>query len=150
MPSMQYRVSLTDDARSALQSLLRTNTTSARTAKRAQALLLTDRNGPRWSDAEVATATSLSVRTVCRVRLDWTTRGVDAVHARPRRSVTPPKLDDEQAARLLALRAGDPPAGHAAWTVRLLASTAVELAIVPPVSHETVRRTLKKRGCSAI
>lgn len=150
MPAMQHRVTLTAADRTAVQTLLRTNTTPARTAKRAQALLLTDRNGSRWSDAQVATATGLSVRTVCRVRLDWTTRGLEAVHARPRRSVTPPKLDDEQAARLLALRAGDPPAGRSAWTLRLLASNAVELRVVPPVSHETVRRTLKKRGFSAI
>lgn len=147
---MQHRVALTAADRATLQGVLRDNATPSRTAKRAQALLLTDRHGPRWSDAQVAVATSLSVRTVCRVRLDWTERGLGAAHARPRRAVTPPKLTDEQTARLLAIRASEPPAGRAAWTLRMLASTAVELAIVPALSHETVRRTLKKTEYSAI
>lgn len=146
---MQDRVALTAADRDHLQFVLRDNATPARTAKRAQALLLTDRNGPGWPDAQVATATSLSVRTVCRVRLDWTERGVEAVQARPRHTVTAPKLTDEQVARLLAIEAGPPPAGHARWSLRMLASTAVELAIVPSLSHETVRRTRKKRGSSA-
>ncbi len=73
-------------------------------------------------------------------------RGREAVQARPRRTSTPPKLDDEQTARLLALRAADPPPGHATWTLRMLAARAVELAIVPTLSYETVRRTLKKTG----
>lgn len=149
MPSMQHRVSLTTADRAALQSVLATNTTPARTVKRAQALLLTDRGGPGWPDAQVATATGLSGRTVCRVRLEWTTRGRDAIHAQPRCTVTQPKLDDEQTTRLLALRQSDPPPGHATWTLRMLATTAVELAIVPTVSYETVRRTLKKTASSS-
>ncbi len=148
MPSMQHRVSLTAADRASLQALRADNATPARTAKRAQALLLTDRSGPGWPDATIAVATGVSVRTVCRVRLDWTTRGLAAVHARPRRTVTRPKLDDEQTARLLALCAADPPAGHATWTLRMLAAKAVELAIVPALSYETVRRTLKKTGFS--
>lgn len=148
MPSMQHRVFLTAADRTALQSLLAANATPARTAKRVHALLLTDRNGPGWSDAQVATASALAVRTVCRIRLDWTRRGLAAVHARPRQSTTRPKLDHEQTARLLALCAADPPAGHATWTLRLLAARAVALAIVPTLSYETVRRTLKKTGSS--
>lgn len=148
MPAMQHCVRLTTAERTALRTIGDANTTPSRTAKRAQALLLTDRDGPCWADARVATATGLSVRTVCRVREDWITRGLDAVYARPRRSTTAPKLDDEQVARLLAVRAGDPPAGHATWTLRMLANSAVALGITETLSRETVRRTLKKTACS--
>ena len=41
-------------------------------------------------------------------------------------------------------RLGKPPAGYANWTLRLLARKVVELSIVESISHETVRRTLKK------
>lgn len=41
-------------------------------------------------------------------------------------------------------RCGEPPAGQARWTLRLLADKAVELEIVPAISHETVRQVLKK------
>ena len=62
----------------------------------------------------------------------------------PRRS--PKLLDGEQEARIIALRLGPPPKGYSNWSLRLLARRVVELAIVESVSHETVRRTLKKTG----
>ena len=43
---------------------------------------------------------------------------------------------------------GAPPPGYANWSLRLLARRAVELEIVESLSHETVRRTLKKNGVS--
>jgi len=36
------------------------------------------------------------------------------------------------------------PEGYARWSLRLLAARVVELEMVESVSHETVRRTLKK------
>ena len=53
-------------------------------------------------------------------------------------------LDGEQEARLIALACGSPPAGRCRWTLRLLADKFVELGHVEKVSHETIRRTLKK------
>jgi hypothetical protein len=50
----------------------------------------------------------------------------------------------KEEAQLIALRLGPPPKGFANWSLRLLAEKAVELEIVESVSHETVRRTLKK------
>jgi hypothetical protein len=47
---------------------------------------------------------------------------------------------------VIALRLGPPPKGYANWTLRLLARKVVELEIVEAISHETVRRTLKKTG----
>jgi hypothetical protein len=44
------------------------------------------------------------------------------------------------------MRLGPPPKGHAHWTLRLLARKVVELEVVETISHETVRRTLKKTG----
>jgi hypothetical protein len=41
---------------------------------------------------------------------------------------------------------GPPPKGFANWSLRLLADQVVELEIVPSISHETVRQTLKKTG----
>jgi hypothetical protein len=39
---------------------------------------------------------------------------------------------------------GEPPRGFANWSLRLLSEQAVALEIVESVSHETLRRTLKK------
>ncbi len=59
-------------------------------------------------------------------------------------SARQPVFNGEQEAKVIALRLGPPPKGFANWTVRLLAEKVVELEIVESVSHETVRRTLKK------
>ena len=63
---------------------------------------------------------------------------------RPKRRVRGKVLDGEQEAKIIALRLGQPPKGFANWTLRLLAEQAVTLEIVEGVSHETLRRTLKK------
>jgi len=62
---------------------------------------------------------------------------------------TPPlakKLNGEQEAQVIALRLGSPPPGFANGALRLLAQRVVAWEIVPAISHETVRRTLKKTG----
>ena len=53
-------------------------------------------------------------------------------------------LSGEQEAQVIALRLGPPPKGFAHWSLRLLAEQVMALEIAPAVSHETVRRTLKK------
>ena len=55
------------------------------------------------------------------------------------------KADGDFEARLVALSCGDPPEGHAQWSLRLLADRVVELGYVDRVSHETVRRVLHAR-----
>jgi hypothetical protein len=42
------------------------------------------------------------------------------------------------------MRLGKPPAGYGHWTLRLLADEMVALEVVDAISHETVRKTLKK------
>jgi len=59
---------------------------------------------------------------------------------------TPPKLDGKQEAKLIAMRLGKPPQGYGRWTLQLLADQLVELQVVDSISHETVRKTLKKTG----
>ncbi len=53
-------------------------------------------------------------------------------------------LDGEQEAHLIALACASPPAGRRRWTLRFLSDKMVELGHIDTVSHETIRRTLKK------
>jgi hypothetical protein len=64
--------------------------------------------------------------------------------AKPTKPPTDKLRDGEQEVKIIALRLGSPPKGYANWTLRLLARKVVELEIVDSVSHETIRRTLKK------
>ena len=51
-----------------------------------------------------------------------------------------------RAARVDPMSCAEPPAGDSQWSLRLLADRVVELGHIDSVSHETVRRVLKKRN----
>jgi hypothetical protein len=70
---------------------------------------------------------------------------------RTRRNITlSPEERHELEARVIALVCGTPPAGYAAWTLRLLADTCVELQYIDSLSHMTVSRLLKKHNVNLI
>lgn len=58
------------------------------------------------------------------------------------------KLDGAQEARLIALACRPAPEGQAHWTLELLAQQLVALEVVPSISPECVRTTLKKTRSS--
>ena len=151
MPAKRYHVCLTDDERSHLQHLLNRGTAAARTLTHARILLKADEGpgGPRWGDAAIAAAVEVSEPTVARVRTRCATEGIEAALVpRPPRTTTPRTLDGAQEAHLIALACSTPPNGQGRWTLRLLANTFVTLDCGVPVSHELVRRTLKKTHSS--
>ena len=151
MPAKRYHVLLTGDERARLQQMLNSGTAATRTLAHARILLKADegKGGPHWGDAAIAAAIEVSEPTVARVRARCATEGMDAalVH-RPPRATTPRTLDGAQEAHLIALACSAPPEGHARWTLRLLAGRFVTLDGGAPISHELVRRTLKKTPSS--
>ncbi len=142
----KYIVRLSEEERSLLRDIVKKLKGTSQKVRRANILLKADVDGPDWSDAKIAEALSCRTRTVENVRRRLVTEGLDAVLNRKRRE-TPPRskiLDGKQEAEIIALRLGKPPAGFANWTLRLLADQIVKLEIADSMSHETVRRTLKK------
>ena len=71
-----------------------------------------------------------------------------ALHGRSSQRIYEKKADGDVEAHLVALSCGNPPEGFARWSLRLLAEKAVELQYVDSISHETVRRVLKKTKSS--
>jgi len=143
----KHRVVLSVPERSRLRTLLRRSSTSALQQRRARILLAADVGGGRraQTDVQVAAATAVDPRTVARVRAEFVRHGLERALA-GRRRVFPPrrKLSDAQEAQVLVLAQSAPPAGHARWSLRLLADRLVELEVVEGICPETVRRTLKK------
>jgi len=141
----KYIVRLTDAERETLAGLLKKQRVAAQKVRRARILLKADAEGPNWTDARIADAFDCPTRTVEGIRERLVTEGFEAaLHGQPKTRVRGKALDGEQEAKIIALRLGRPPKGFAHWTLRLLADQAVALEIVEAVSHETVRRTLKK------
>ena len=142
----KYIVRLTDAERGTLRSVVKKLSGSSQKVRRAQVLLKADADGPSWTDKEIAEAFSCRTQTVANIRYRLITEGFDAVLNGKKRAEPPRSklLDGEQEAKVIALRLGPAPKGYANWSLRLLADKVVELEIVDTVSHETVRRTLKK------
>lgn len=142
----KFIVRLTAEERSQLREVVGKLKGTSQKVKRAQILLKADAAGPGWTDRRIAEAFDCRVQTVEDVRQRLVERGFDETlnGTRRARPTTPRLLDGKQEAQVIAMRLRKPPQGYANWTLRLLARKVVELAIVETVSHETVRRTLKK------
>jgi len=141
-----YVVRLTDPEREQLSAIVKKFKGSSQKVRRAQILLKADADGPGWTDGQIADALGCRRQTVENVRRNLCERGVAQTLDGVKRSnpPTPKLLDGEQEAKIIATRLGPPPTGYANWSLRLLARTVVELSLVASISHETIRRTLKK------
>ena len=142
----KYIVRLTDAERSQLEDVVKRLKGTSQRVKRAQILLKADVDGPAWNDREIAEAFDCRVQTVESLRQRLVERGFqETLQGAPRKPKKTLKLlDGKQEAQVIALRLGKPPKGYGSWSLRLLARKVVELEIAPRMSHETIRRTLKK------
>ena len=141
----KYVVRLTGAERGILKAVVGKFKGSSQKVRRAQVLLKADADGPGWVDVRIAEAFGCRVKTVENIRQRLVVDGFEiALHGRPAKGSRPRLLDGRQEAKLIAMRLGPPPRGFSNWSLRLLAEKVVELEIVESISHETVRRTLKK------
>ncbi len=145
----KYVVELMEAERERLLKLLSAGTAAARMLTRARILLKADvgehAEGPPLFDREIAGMLETSQATVGRVRERFCRQGLDAALERslPER-VYKRSLDGRAEAHLIALACSQAPEGRDRWSMRLLADKAAELGIVGAISHETVRKALKK------
>ena len=151
MPAKRYPVILDPNQRDYLMDLTSSGTESARKLTRARILLKADEGelGPAYADKEIKEAVEVSIPTIERTRKTFVLEGLEAALTPKKRSKPsrPQKFDGEKEAHLIALACSEAPEGHARWTLRLLAEKMVELNHFSTVSHETIRRTLKKTHC---
>jgi hypothetical protein len=142
----KFVVRLSDDERGSCQEIVKNLKGSSQKFRRAQILLKADADGPGWSDVRIADAFNCRVQTIENLRKRLVTESFElALEGKKRREPpTPCKLDGEAEAKLIAMRLGKPPTGYGHWTLQLLADELVVLEIVDTISHETVRKVLKK------
>lgn len=142
----KYIVRLSEQERQACTEVIKKLKGSAQKVRRAQLLLKADADGPAWPDVRLAEACNCRVQTMENLRKRLVTEGFAlALEGKKRETPpTPPRLDGQGEAKLIAMRLGTPPAGYGRWTLRLLADELVALEVVASMSLETVRQTLKK------
>ena len=146
-----YVVTLTAEERSLLQSLISKGKAAAHKQLHARILLKADTSSDSkaWTDEQIAQGLEAGRATVERVRRRFVEEGLQVALERKKRPAAQPRVMDGKAeAHLVALACSGPPQGRARWTLHLLADRMVQLRYVESVSHETVRRTLKKTSSS--
>lgn len=144
----KFIVTLTEEERNYLTVL--SSKGKHRTQKILNALtLLACDEGPhqqkRSKNEEIARVLNTSMRKIDRVKKRFVVDGLDvALHGKKGSRVYAKKADGDFEAHLVALSCSEPPEGFSRWTLRLLAEKVVELDYIDSISHETVRRVLKK------
>ena len=149
MAGKRYIVELSEEERSSLTKLVRAEKgVPPKKRMRAQILLKVDQGeqGPGWTDEQVAKALDVHVNTVHAARRQLVIEGFESALSRKKQSRPSrlPIFDEGRERTLIATAQSKPPTGRARWTLHLLADRMVQLEIVESVSHETVRKVLKK------
>ena len=144
----KYVVRLSEEERMVCEGIIKHLKGSSQKFRRAQILLKADADGAGWPDVKSAEAFNCRVHTIEHLRKRLVTESFAlALDGKKRQEPpTPCQLDGEAEAKLIALRLGKPPAGYGHGTLHLLADAMVALEVVEAISHETVRKTRKKRA----
>ena len=149
----RYVVALEKEERDELAGITRKGSHQSQKVINALILLNSDEgefNEHRARGEAIAEILHISARKVDRVKKRFVEEGMEAALGgrQGRRPSYVRKADGEFEARLVALSCAEPPEGHSQWSLRLLADRVVELGHIDSVSHETVRRVLKKTKSS--
>ena len=148
MPLIRYKVTLDRQERDMLQEIATRGKHSSQKVLNALILLGCDQ-GPfqerKLTNQRIAEAMPVSMKKIDRLKRRFVEDGLEAAldKQKPKRTYAR-KADGDVEAHLIALSCAKPPPGHARWSLRLLADRMVELRYVDAISHETVRKVLKK------
>lgn len=144
----KYKVTLTEEERLELKAI--SSQGSSRSQKILNALILLNCDEGEFQDSRsinevVASVLKISMKKIDRVKKRFIEEGFDiALNGHRGERVYARKADGDFEAHLIALSCSEPPEGFARWSLRLLADRVVELNYIDSISHETVRRVLKK------
>jgi transposase len=138
-------ITLTKSDKEYLKQYVSRGKHSARAIKRAHILLLLHEGA---SPKEAAHRAGVSLATVYNLknRYQAQSKQVAKVIEEKARPGQPPKITAAVEASITALACSQAPEGRSGWTLRLLANKVVELGYVEELSHEAVRKCLKKAG----
>ena len=148
MPLIRYKVTLDSQEREMLQRIATRGKHSSQKVLNALILLGCDQGRfqeRRLTNQQIAEALPVSMKKIDRIKRRFVEIGLDAALDKQKAKRTyVRKADGDVEAHLIALSCAQPPRGHVRWSLRLLADRMVELEYVDAISHETVRKVLKK------
>jgi len=144
----KYKVTLYQNERDTLSAI--TQKGNHKSQKVLNALILLNCDEGEFQDnhsknADIANILHISMKKIDRVKKRFVEEGLEiALNGHKGQRVYEKKTDGNLEAHLVALSCSAPPDGFSRWSFRLLADKVVELNYIDSISHETVRRVLKK------
>lgn len=140
-------IELSEQEHSSLKTFFRSGSSSNRRQTRARIL---DLLAKQTTPPEIMRLLGCALPTIYNVKRRFLAEGLEMALQERSRSGKPPTISGEARARITALACSQAPAGHARWTLRLLADKSVELGFVEQISHQTVKQILKKTNSDRI
>lgn len=144
----RYKVTLTKEEINELMDIINKGSHTSQKFRTAYILLNCDEGefADKVTNSQISRVLRVGMRTIDRTKKKFVEEGFDAaLERRPTQREYERKADGDLEAHLIALCCSEPPKGFAKWSLRLLADKVVELKYAESISHETVRRVLKKR-----
>ena len=145
----RYKVTLTDEERQELQSLIQKGGKGYR-IKHAQILLKLDQRpeNDEWTYNRIQSAYSASHVTIAGVAKRFVFDGLEAALGRKKQENQHRKVTGEIEARICAIACSDPPEGRSRWTMQLIADELIRLEVVDYITDSTICDTMKKTKLS--
>lgn len=149
MGKNQYLIRLNDAQRDLLNRIICEEGQTERAIMRAKILLRSDLSAHRRASLlQVAEELGTSHTTVLTVRTEFHKIGMEKAVYRKERSnnIKTRRINTQVREQLVEMTRQDPPAGNKRWTLRLLASEAVNQGIVTHISLDTMASILRNAG----
>ena len=144
----KYKVTLSEEERQKLESIVSKGKHRSQKVLNALILLNCDEGlyqPEKLSNETIAQVLQISMRKIDRIKKRFVEEGLEVtLNGIKGQRYYERKADGEFEAHLVAMSCSKQPQGFSRWSLRLLADKMVELNYVDKISHETVRRVLKK------
>jgi len=148
----RYTVTLTEQERHKLEKIVKKGSHKTQKVINALILLSCDKGEfqrNRSKNEEISRVLKISMRKIDRVKKRFVMEGLEvALNGHKGGRIYTKKADGDFEAHLIALSCSEPPEGFSRWSLRLLADRVVKLNYIESISHETIRRILKKTNLS--
>ncbi len=144
----KYRVTLAKEEREKLVAISQKGKHRSQKVLNTLILLNSDEGEyqiKRSKNEDISNILQISMRKIDRIKKRFVEEGLEvAINGTKGQRVYAKKADGDFEAHLVALSCSEPPEGFSRWSLRLLADKVVELNYVDNISHESIRRVLKK------
>jgi len=138
-------IKLKPKERKELKQITSKGTEKARKITRSRILLMAHEGK---TDTHIIETLKVARNTVRQVRFRYVQEDLEAAINEQLRSGAPKKFTGRQNAKITAIACSQPPEGRSRWTLRLIADKVIELKMTDDISHQTVKRILKKTNLS--